>query len=738
MTAQPPPTKRQARRRTRQRARELAKRADAILLGRYRLGGAESRLNESARLQAAALHDGQVSRRLTELPISELRRGKKGLRTSKLEAAGYTTVGDVLKADHSQLLGVPGVGEQSADDAKQEAERLARQLRSDLRFRFDPDAVDADQTTLLATLAAARNAKTAPRSMAEAMTRFADDTAPLLKQARIAGSRWRMFWARRATKQDALDAVPRLEALVDDDRNRALAKQLDEALRSVDPQHHESAQLWRQYRTNAAAFNTQLAQITGADIVDTGARSDHISDDLRDTINTVRLDGSRLRSTLRQYQLFGARYAFHQKRVILGDEMGLGKTIQALAVCAHLAATGQQRFIVVCPASVQVNWMAETEKHTSLRPFSLHGPDRDEAARQWLASGGVAITTFTTAERIGALKDPGVRSALLIVDEAHYIKNPASQRSRTAVDLMRRADRVLFLTGTPLENRVDEFGDLIRYLRPDVAARIGVGGSIGGPAAFRRKVSSVYLRRNQTDVLSELPEKIEVEDWVHFTVTDEAAYREAVAAGHLMGIRRAASALPGSAKLARLAELVEEAETEQRKVIIFSYFRDVLAAIKDTLGDKAWEPITGDTSPSARQKLIDRFHIPGGPSALVAQIDAGGTGLNIQAASVVIIAEPQWKPTVEDQAIARAHRMGQAHKVQVHRLLAKDTVDVRIREIQENKKLLFEQYARRSEAKNRDPMAVAREVVRPPVIDDDSIPMEQRVVLAERARLGIG
>ena len=142
--------------------------------------------------------------------------------------------------------------------------------------------------------------------------------------------------------------------------------------------------------------------------------------------------------------------------------------------------------------------------------------------------------------------------------------------------------------------------------------------------------------------------------------------------------------------------------------------------------------------PSAgRQDLIDRFTQADKPTVLLAQIEAGGTGLNIQAASVVVICEPQWKPSVEEQAIARAHRMGQTRRVQVRRLLAKDCVDERICEVQENKLLLFEHFAHRSETKQISETAVNARLTRPLALDDEAVPLKERIVVAERIRLGL-
>jgi SNF2 family DNA or RNA helicase len=218
-----------------------------------------------------------------------------------------------------------------------------------------------------------------------------------------------------------------------------------------------------------------------------------------------------------------------------------------------------------------------------------------------------------------------------------------------------------------------------------------VDGLIGA-GHFRAAVAPVYLRRNQSDVLAELPPRVETEEWVELRGRDLDAYRHAVAAGNFMAMRRAAYAPGGaadSAKLGRLVEIVEEASANGRKVAVFSYFRDALDTIASVLGDIAVGPLTGSTPPIHRQNMVDQFTARRGPAVLVSQIQAGGVGLNIQAASVVILTEPQWKPTIEDQAIARCHRMGQVRSVGVHRLLAEDTVDQRMLETLAAKAVLF-------------------------------------------------
>ncbi len=250
-------------------------------------------------------------------------------------------------------------------------------------------------------------------------------------------------------------------------------------------------------------------------------------------------------------------------------------------------------------------------------------------------------------------------------------------------------------------------------------------------------MAPVYLRRNQEDVLTELPEKIEVDDWVLLTPQDEAQYREAVRSGNLMAMRQAAFHANAPAKLERIREIVDEAREDGRKVIVFSYFLRVLARIGHAIGPNAAGPICGSVPPRERQRLVDEFSAARGHAVLLSQIEAGGVGLNVQAASVVVLAEPQWKPSTEDQAIARAHRMGQIRTVQVHRLLAKGSVDERMREVQERKRLLFDEYARKSDAKEMDGRAIDTKEHRPDALDDEAIPVESRIVLAEQHRLGL-
>jgi SNF2 family DNA or RNA helicase len=405
--------------------------------------------------------------------------------------------------------------------------------------------------------------------------------------------------------------------------------------------------------------------------------------------------------------------------------MGLGKTIQAIAAIAHLRAERATHFLVACSASVLINWVREIETRSTIAAHPVHGPGRATALRKWAGDGGIAVTTLATLHALDV--PPDLRLGMFVVDEAHYAKNHETRRAQAVAEWCRRTEYVLFLTGTPMENRVEEFRSLVAHLRPELAERVRPSDAAMGARAFRSAVAPVYLRRNQRDVLVELPEVVHVDELEEFSRADAAAYRRAVADGNFMAMRRAAYAVPKkSAKLGRLVELVEEAEANDLKVVVFSYFRDVLAAVHGALGPEARGPIAGGTPPARRQEIVDAFTADPGHAVLLAQIQAGGVGLNLQAASVVILCEPQVKPTMETQAVARAHRMGQVRTVQVHRLLTPGGVDERMLEILLVKSMLFDRYARRSDLAEQTPDAV----------DVSEQALARQIVAEEQERLG--
>ncbi|MGY1994733.1 SNF2-related protein, partial [Mycolicibacterium fortuitum] len=387
----------------------------------------------------------------------------------------------------------------------------------------------------------------------------------------------------------------------------------------------------------------------------------------------------------------------------------------------HLRAKGDHNFLVVCPAAVVTNWVREVSAKSKLPVHRLHGPDRQWAAKNWQRNGGVGVTTFDT---LRWLNDEVSIPALscVVVDEAHYIKNPDALRTQRTAQLIDSCERAILLTGTPLENRLDEFRNLVGYLRPDLV----LDANEFAPKKFRRQVAPAYLRRNQEDVLTELPELVEVDEWMPMSGDDAAAYRSAVEQRNFMAMRQATMKQGiKSTKMQRLVEIVQEAEANGRRVVVFSHFLDILSDVARHMPGRVFGPLTGSVAASQRQVMVDDFSAANKGAVLVAQIVAGGVGLNIQAASVVVICEPQLKPTTEWQAIARAHRMGQLESVQVHRLLSDEGVDQRLREILATKKELFESFARESETAASAPEAY----------DVTEAELARDIIAAERERL---
>jgi SNF2 family DNA or RNA helicase len=252
------------------------------------------------------------------------------------------------------------------------------------------------------------------------------------------------------------------------------------------------------------------------------------------------------------------------------------------------------------------------------------------------------------------------------------------------------------MSGTPLVNRVDEMCFLVSCLQPEIAQKLEQVKAISTAEQFRQELAPVYLRRVRADVLKELPELIQKEQWCDLSQPEKDIYREAVDSGNLMAIRQVSWQMPDvkqSSKAKRLLEICDSAREEGRKVIVFSFFRNTLNKVHQLLGDCCLETITGDISPARRQEIVDAFNAAEAGAVLVSQVQAGGTGLNIQAASVIVFCEPQLTPAIENQAVSRAYRMGQTRDVLVHRLLADDTIDERMLEILSGKQQEFDSFA---------------------------------------------
>ena len=489
--------------------------------------------------------------------------------------------------------------------------------------------------------------------------------------------------------------------------NSRLSKSLLEKAASHTSRPDESL---LRYRHNNAAFIATLERLQHQldAVVSTSVRGTHggLPAGIAMDVENTRLLTGPLTASLRRYQTFGARYLVLQERSLLGDDMGLGKTVQVLAAMCHLHALGARHFLVVAPNSVLVNWAREVAKHTEMLPFLLHGPDRDDRLQQWRAAGGVAVTTYGTLPK---LMDDIDKLDYFAVDEAHMAKNPEAARSKAVAHIANQSQFVTLMTGTALENRLSELQYLVQIVQPQLMLELNTiiehpSGRVD-PDDVVRALAPVYLRRTQKDVLTELPERVEVEEWVDLHEVDRGAYN--MAKTDLMSLRVAINVGDGtrtSAKYQRLKEILDEHADAGRKAVVFSYFRQT---IDDVCAIAGGAPrITGDTSGAERQRIIDEFSSSPTARVLVSQIEAGGLGINLQAAQVVILMEAQFKPSIEWQAIARVHRMGQSRSVMVHRLLARDTIEERLVQLIEEKNQIFKDFAHDSSVRDASVMAV--------------------------------
>ena len=567
-----------------------------------------------------------------------------------------------------------GIGASTAKSIEDMARELKAETRNSTRIRLSADNRDSESTRLVMAIAKYRE-----------LSAINDDCGTVFEQAYGAVSTdihtlqtfegWMLWPVLEANgKASITGAYRRLASLLYDDYGKA-AEHLFDRLKALVNMKPDDA--WEDFAHNSIAFINTLEEI----VPGATAGSDKfygLPEDLAAAVQNECFYPEGLLCTLRRYQEWGVKYILHQERVLLGDEMGLGKTVQAIATMVSLRNTGATHFMVVCPASVVANWCREIEKHSTLRAIKLHGRERDYAVAAWEEMGGVAVTTYETLGAID-LSDTCPLD-FLTVDEAHYVKNREAIRTKNVERLCKRTQRVLFMTGTALENKVDEMIDLIGLLRPKIAQELRLLAFMASAPAFRLKAAPVYYRRRRADVLAELPKLIENEEWCQMGARETAVYEEAAFARKHALVRRVSWSVGEpkySSKAQRLKEIVAEAAEDGRKVIVFSFFLDTLEMVRRTLGPACMETITGSVSPQHRQEIIDEFDEAQAGTALALQIQAGGTGLNIQSASVVIICEPQLKPSIENQAISRAYRMGQARNVLVHRLLCPDSIDER-------------------------------------------------------------
>jgi superfamily II DNA or RNA helicase len=435
-----------------------------------------------------------------------------------------------------------------------------------------------------------------------------------------------------------------------------------------------------------------------------------------------------LSAELRPYQKIGVAWLWALRSLALGgclaDDMGLGKTIQVLAIFSLLKkkkAGGTDLLIV--PASLIDNWRLEIETFAPrLRILIAHAShlatrDLKMLSEQQIQAHDVVITTYGMARRLDQIRSQHWRC--LILDEAQAIKNPGSRQTRAVKTL--EAEWKLALTGTPVENRLGDLWSIFDFLNPGLlgsAQRFSsfcksiASGRRGGYGPLRRLLQPYILRRLKTDkkVITDLPDKSELTAWCGLSKRQAALYQQAVSdlatqIAELEGIKRRGVVLTfltrfkqicnhpsqwlgddeydveASGKFLRLRELCESVAARQEKMLIFTQYRELTEPLAHFLAQcfgRTGLVLHGGTPVKKRLKLVQEFQDNEQMSFFVLSLKAGGTGLNLTAASHVVHFDRWWNPAVENQATDRAFRIGQKRNVLVHKFVCRGTLEERI------------------------------------------------------------
>ncbi len=478
----------------------------------------------------------------------------------------------------------------------------------------------------------------------------------------------------------------------------------------------------RQHQPGVYRFDKAQAGYLAATAAETGARLIDAAHALLS--ETVALDLGSLDEKLRDYQRTGvawlAALAGQKLGGILADEMGLGKTVQTLAFLQLRQGNGPA--LIVCPTSLLANWQREAAHFTpNLRVLVIDGGNRATKVAQ-LADTDLGLTSYGLLRRDVDLYR-GLPFDTVVLDEAQHIKNPDTQNAQAAFNL--RSRQRFVLTGTPMENSVRDLWSLMNFVVPgylgsrsDFRERYEKPLAAGPEPALQRRLARrlrpFLLRRKKAEVAKELPGKIEqvvpcalgpnqratydallreIQTGLG-TAPNEGAKRMKMLTG-LLRLRQACCDLrllgletPGSAKLDLLDELLEEIIDGGHRVLIFSQFVTMLDLVRQRLNTSriAHCYLAGLTKD--RQAQVDRFQNDAAIPVFLVSLKAGGVGLNLSAADTVIHFDPWWNAAVEAQATDRAHRIGQTRVVTAYKLIARETVEEKILELQNRKREL--------------------------------------------------
>ncbi len=462
---------------------------------------------------------------------------------------------------------------------------------------------------------------------------------------------------------------------------------------------------------------------------------------LRDTQEQAIPLPTTLQAELRPYQedgyVWASRLAQSGFGACLADDMGLGKTLQSLALLLARAEGGPA--LIIAPTSVCGNWIAEAARFAPSLNFHLFSEVDREAVVEAAAAFDVVVVSYTLVQQADE-QFAKKHWHTLIADEAQFIKNATTKRTQAVFEL--DADFRLALSGTPVENRLSELWSIMRFANPGLlgslarfnerfAVPIERDKDRDAQHTLRRLIAPFLLRRTKTQVLQELPARTELvikiapskEEAAHYEALRREAIAEADAAlangkagqarmnilAQLTRLRRAACdprivtpAFPAiGSKVQTFTTLALELVANGHKALVFSQFVDFLTLLREALDAAgiAYQYLDGATPATERTKRVNAFQA-GKSDLFLISLKAGGFGLNLTAADYVVITDPWWNPAAEDQAMGRAHRMGQLRPVTVYRLVTQGTVEEHIVGLHNDKRALAESILGEGDAVN--------------------------------------
>ena len=472
---------------------------------------------------------------------------------------------------------------------------------------------------------------------------------------------------------------------------------------------------------NRAAFINEAIESGNMSYIDGKEIVSHISNKLK-TIKEVNYSiPAKLNAKLRDYQITGYNWfktlSHYEFGGILADEMGLGKTIQTITFLLS-EKENNKKSLIVTPTSLIYNWKSEFENFApSMRIAVLHGSKEERIEiMENIESYDVILTTY------GTLKNDyewynDKEFDYCIIDEAQHIKNPQSISSETVKEI--KAKVKFALTGTPIENNLLELWSIFDFVMPGYLYNKNrfqerFIGTREGTVALKKMIQPFILRRLKKNVMMELPDKIEKKYYVEMNEEQKKVYSSYIADikekmndkdinkdkitifSYLTKLRQLCldpSVIVegyngGSSKIDTALSIVCDAIDAERKILLFSQFTSVLDNIKKTLKENNidYYYLDGATKAQERIKLVNDFNSKDDVSVFLISLKAGGTGLNLTSADMVIHFDPWWNPAIEDQATDRAHRFGQKSNVEVIKLIAKGTIEEKIIKLQDDKK----------------------------------------------------